>query len=158
MSVVTWVKSRLGVPQPVGPEKLLRHFTPELDVPIARDGVSEIEGGWRIATRGKRSFRLFEVSDPDVERCIVTYRARMRSEGVQQRAYLEMWCHFPGLGEYFSKGFHNALKGDNEWASYEIPFYLKAGQRPDMIKLNLAFDGPGAVEIRDIELTATPIA
>jgi hypothetical protein len=137
---------------------LLHSFTPELDAPIARDGVSEIEGGWRIETRGKRSFRLFEVPDPAVERCVLAYRAQLRSEGVQQRAYLEMWCHFPGQGEYFSKGFHNALKGDNGWASYEIPFLLKAGQRPDMIKLNLTFEGPGAVEIREIQLAATPIA
>lgn len=157
MSVVTWVKSRLGMPRPAGPEALLRRFTPELDVPIARDGVSEIDGGWRVETRGKRSFRLFEVPDPGVEQCLLTYRAQLRSEGVKQRAYLEMWCHFPGLGEYFSKGFHNALRGDNGWASYEIPFFLKPGQRPDTIKLNITFDGPGVVEIRDIELTATPI-
>lgn len=158
MAVLSWVKSKLGGPQPVGPETLVRRFSPEVDVPIAGDGVSEIEGGWRLESEGERTFRLFEVPDPDIEQCMLSYRAEMRSEAVQKRAYLEMWCRMPGQGEFFSKGFHNALKGDNGWASYEIPFYLKAGQRPDLLKLNLVFDGPGVIEIRNAHLTATPVA
>ena len=158
MPVLAWVKSKLGVPQPTGPATPIRRFTPSVDVPIAGDGVAEIEDGWRLETDGQRTFRLFEVSDPSVERCTVTYRATLRSEGVQKRAYLETRCRFPGQGEYFSKGFHNAIEGDNAWASYEIPFHLKSGEHPDLIKLNLVFDGPGAVELRAVNLTATPVA
>ncbi len=157
MEIMTWVKSRFGVPQPAGPETLIRTFAPDIDEPIARDGVDNIEGGWRIETRGKRTFRLFEVPEPGVEQCMVTYRAEMRSENVQKRAYLEMWCRLPGQGEFFSKGFHNALKGDNSWASYEIPFFLKHGQRPNMIKLNVTFEGPGVVEMRNVRLSVTPV-
>lgn len=107
MSVISWVKSRLSMPETAGPEILLRRFSPDLDVPIASDGVSRIDDGWRIETRGKRSFRLFEVSDPEIEQCLVSY---------------------------------------------------KAGQRPDMIKLNFTFEGPGAVDLRDVHLTCTPLA
>ena len=92
MAILTWVKSKIGAPQPAGPETLLRRFTPSLDVPIAADGVSEIEDGWRLETEEDRTFPLFEVADPDIEQCMVAYRAELRSEGVRKRAYLEMWC------------------------------------------------------------------
>jgi hypothetical protein len=42
--------------------------------------------------------------------------------------------------------------------SCEIPFYLKKGQRPDLIKLNLAIEGSGKVWIRDVELLKTPLS
>ena len=157
MSVMAWVKSKIGPPKPAGPETVVRTFSPETDRPITEDHLNQIEGGWRIETGGKRTFRLFEIREPGLDRCVVMFRADMRSRGVEQRAYLEMWCHLPGQGDFFSKGFHNAVTGDNEWANYEIPFYLKAGQRPDAIKLNVTFDGPGIVEIRNIEVTATPL-
>jgi len=39
-----------------------------------------------------------------------------------------MWCSFATRGEFFSKGFHDAVTGTNDWASYEIPFFLKRVQ------------------------------
>ncbi len=68
-----------------------------------------------------------------------------------------MWCRLPGHGEFFSKGFPNAVKGTTEWAAYEISFYLKKGQSPDLIKLNLAFEGAGTVWIKDVELLQAPL-
>ena len=59
--------------------------------------------------------------------------------------------------EFFSKGFHHALTGTNEWASYEIPFYLKRGQQPDLVRLNLALQGSGTVWIRNVQLLKTPL-
>ena len=49
------------------------------------------------------------------------------------------------------------MKGTTGWASYEMPFYLKKGQRPDLIKLNCAVEGPGTAWIRDVELLRTPL-
>ena len=68
-----------------------------------------------------------------------------------------MWCRLPGHGEFFSKGLHQAISGTTDWGSYEIPFYLKKGQQPDLIKLNLAIEGKGKVWIKDLELLATPL-
>jgi hypothetical protein len=68
-----------------------------------------------------------------------------------------MWCRIPNRGEFFSKGFQTALQGNNDWASYEIPFYLKAGQRPDLVKLNLTIEGSGRVWMRNVELSYTPL-
>ncbi len=63
-----------------------------------------------------------------------------------------MWCHFPGRGEYFSKGLMNPLTGTTDWTTEEIPFLLKRGENPDNVKLNLVIDGKGTVWIDDIRL------
>jgi hypothetical protein len=81
----------------------------------------------------------------------------MRTEKVKGRAYLEMWCRLPGRGEFFSKGFANAVKGSRDWATYEVPFYLKAGQKPDLVKLNLVIEGGGKVWLRRLELLSAPL-
>ncbi|MCH8120599.1 MAG: hypothetical protein IIC00_12845 [Planctomycetes bacterium] len=68
-----------------------------------------------------------------------------------------MWCHFPGRGEYFSKGLMNPLTGTTDWTTEEIPFLLKKGQNPDNVKLNLVIDGKGTVWIDDIRLLKGPL-
>ncbi|HLT20333.1 MAG TPA: hypothetical protein VKZ96_12800 [Thermomicrobiales bacterium] len=158
MSVMSWVRSRIIEPRPAGPERLLRRFTPAVDHPIHQDAITTTPESWRVQTRGRRSFRLFELRERLPAACLLTYRAWMRSENVRPRAYLEMWCHIPDVGEFASRGIHTALTGDNGWVICETRFRLKPGLLPDAIKLNIAFDGPGAVEISDISLTATPLA
>ena len=69
-----------------------------------------------------------------------------------------MWCSFPGRGEFFSKGLHQTASGTADWARYEIPFYLKRGQTPELIKLNLVVEGRGVVWLKNIELLKTPLA
>ena len=54
------------------------------------------------------------------------------------------------------EGLNQPLKRTTDWSSYEIPFRLKKGQRPDLIKLNLVVEGRGKVWIKDIELLRTP--
>jgi hypothetical protein len=129
------------------------------DVPMARSGVSEISGGWRLATDAKRVFRLFEIStvDMDLGRCALIYRAELRPRRVKDRAYLELWCHIPGSGLYFAKGLHRAVTGIRSWRVYEIQFQLEAGQRPDWIGLNVTFDGPGTLEVRNVKLARRAI-
>ena len=143
-------------PRPAGPEEIIRRYTIE-DAPITKDGVSVDDGAWRIESDGPRTVRMFEFADPDVESAMVTYRAEMRTDGLDGKTYLEMWCRFPGRGEFFSKGLQHAVTGTTGWASYETPFFLKAGQRPDLIKLNLAVGGKGTVWLRDVTLLRTPL-
>ncbi|PWU07959.1 MAG: hypothetical protein C5B50_30645 [Verrucomicrobia bacterium] len=133
----------------------LASFQPGRDTPISQDAVVA-DDTWVINSPGPQVFRLFEVQNPGVENCTVLYQARLKSEGVVGRAYLEMWCHAPGVGEFFSKGLDKTLSGSNGWASYEIPFYLKAGQKADLIKLNLVFEGSGKVFIKDVKVMAGP--
>ncbi len=143
-------------PEPAGPPAAVKRFT-AADRPIDAAVVERDGAAWRVAADRAMTVRLYEIADPGVEQCMLAYRARLRSEGLAKRGYLEMWCRFPGRGEFFSKGLQQPIGGTTGWASYEAPFYLKAGQRPDLIKLNLVLEGAGTVWLGDIELLKTPL-
>jgi len=155
--MLNWLKSLFSGPKPAGPPQVLRAFA--LGKPtITQSGIRTEQGAWRIdATAGQQTVRLFEVDNPAVEQCLLTYRAELKAEALTGRAFLEMWCRLPGRGEFFSKGHQQAVSGTASWARYEIPFYLKRGQKPDLIKLNLAVEGAGTVWLRNIELLKTPL-
>jgi predicted Ser/Thr protein kinase len=114
------------------------------------------DGGWAVSCTTTQTFRLFEVPNPDVEECTVTYVARLKSEDLVGRAYLEMWCRFPSRGEFFSRGLDNTISGSSDWATCQTPFFLKTGEKPDLIRLNLVVEGRGTVFIKSAELTASP--
>jgi len=154
--VLSRLKSLFKQPEPAGPPEMLRGFTVS-DAPLTRDGVTVDGDGWRIEFDEERSLRLFEFTDPHVDQCILTYRAQARTQGAQGRVYIEMWCRLPGRGEFFSKGLQQAVKGTTEWSAHDTPFFLKAGQQPDLIKLNVVSEGSGTVWIKDVELLRTPM-
>ncbi len=148
--------SLFRTPKASGPPQVIRRF--DVSEPtIAVSGVAVEEGALRIDAGEPQTFPLFEVEQPHVDRCLLAYRARLKSDALEGRAYLEMWCRFAGRGEFFSKGLNQSLSGTMDWASYEIPFELKKGQEPDLIKLNLVVEGIGTVWARDIELLRTPL-
>lgn len=66
-----------------------------------------------------------------------------------------MWCRVPGRGEFSSKGLQHTVTGGSDWAGCETPCFLKAGERPDLIRLNVVC--AGTVLIRGIELLHTPL-
>lgn len=150
------LRSLFREPEPAGPPETIRTFGPS-DRPITESGLSPDEGGWRIDAHEAGSVALFEVAGPGIERCLLTYGAELRTVDVEGGAYLEMWCRFPGRGEFFSKGLQQKAKGTTGWSSYEVPFYLKARERPDLIRLNVAFEGPGTLWLRNVELLQTPL-
>jgi serine/threonine protein kinase len=127
------------------------------DKPITQDGVSVEKDGWRIQTTEQRTVRLFEVVNPNIEDCQVLYRAKLKCENLNGTAYLEMLCRFPDGGEAFSKDLLHTLRGTIDWSSYETPFFLQKGERPDLIKLNVVIEGTGTVWIKDVSLRKTPL-
>ncbi len=155
--MANWLTSKFKPPQPSGPPQTVRSFAPGTDDTLSRDCVTAEQDAWVVDAAEQQTVHLFEVKDPMVEQCTLAYRARLKTEGLAGRAYLEMWCRLPGRGEFFSKGLHQTVKGTTDWGSYEIPFYLKKGQRPDLIKLNLVVEGTGKVWIKDVELLMTPL-
>ncbi len=124
-----------------------------IDKQISSDG----NGSLRIEAMEPTTIRLFETGDMDIENTRLIYQAQLRTENVEGQVYLEMWCHFPGKGEYFSKGLMDPLSGTNDWTTQETPFLLKKGENPDNVKLNLAIDGKGTVWIDDIRLLKGPL-
>lgn len=155
--MLKWLKSIFTGPQPAGPPEAIRRFE-VTDPIIAGESVTVAEDAWMIDSKGNQTVRLFEVEGPQLEQCLLTYRARMKAEAVSGRAYLEMWCRLPGRGEFFSKGLNQTITGTTDWCSYEIPFYLKKGQRPDLIKLNVVIEGTGKIWLKDVELLKTPLS
>jgi predicted esterase len=127
------------------------------DKPITKDGVTVDENAWRIEATKNRTVRLFEIADPGVEDCTILYRAKMKCESLDGKAYLEMWCRSSTGGEAFSKGLDNTVTGATDWASYEIPFFLKRGEACDLIKLNAVIEGKGTLWIKDVELLKGPL-
>lgn len=153
--MLQWIKNLFRSPKPVGPPKFIKRIDGS-EYTITKEAIVSSEGGWLVDVGESQTIRLFEIEIEDIGNCMLTYRAKLKSEDVRGRSFLEMWCRIPGRGEFFSKGFQNALKGTNDWASYEVPFYLKRGQQSDLIKLNLTIEGGGKVWIKNIELSYTP--
>jgi hypothetical protein len=123
------------------------------------DKETTIDGGGslHIDVVEPTTVRLFEVGDVDIEDVQLTYQAKVRTEGVEGQVYIEMWCHFPGRGEFFSRALHSPLSGTQDWTSQETPFFLQKGENPDNVKINLVIDGTGLVWIDDIRLIKTPL-
>jgi hypothetical protein len=131
---------------------------------IAQDGVAldastsaDGKGSLVLTAEEPTTFRLFETGDLDVEDARIIYRAKLRTEGVEGRVYLEMWCSFPGVGEAFSRALQSPLSGTMEWTSQETPFFLKAGENPDNVKLNVVIEGTGRAWVDDIRLEKGPL-
>ena len=155
--MLNWLKSRFAGPKLAGPPQLLQAFAPEQPT-ITQSGIRLEHGAWHIDARAEeQTIRLFEVENPAVEQCLLTYRAELKAEGLLGRGFLEMCSRLPGRGEFFSKGYKQAVSGTINWARYEIPFYLKGDQKPDLIKLNVVVEGPGTVWLRNVELLKTPL-
>jgi hypothetical protein len=125
----------------------------QMDKEVSSDG----NGSLRISAKEPITVRLFEVGDIDVENARLIYQAKVRTEGVEGQVFLEMGCHFPDKGEFFSRGLQTPLTGTTEWTTEETPFFLKKGENPDNVKLNLVVNGRGTAWIDDIRLLKGPL-
>lgn len=111
-------------------------------------------GSLRYDVKAPTTIRLVEAKDPGVEAAVLYYRAALRVQDFEGKAYLEMWVRVPGMGEFFSKGFQSTLSGTSGWMSVEIPFVLREGQRADLVRLNVVADGTGTLWVDDLRLLA----
>ncbi len=101
--------------------------------------------------------RLYEFDDIDIEDAQLWYEAKIRTENFSGVAYLEMWCQFDDLGEFFSRDLSSPVIKADEWKLERTPFYLEKGQNPDRVKLNLVIKGSGTVWVDDIKLVKQPL-
>ncbi|MBZ5615992.1 MAG: hypothetical protein LAO23_18455 [Acidobacteriia bacterium] len=123
------------------------------DPNISSDG----KGSLRVDAAGPMIVPLFEVTDVSIENAMLIYQATLQSEKLDGQAYLEMWVRLPGKGEFFSRGLDRPITGTTSWMTVATPFFLQAGQKPDLIRLNLAVQGKGRVWIDDIHLKRAPL-
>ena len=127
--------------------------TVQLDKKISSDG----KGSLKIVATEPTVVNLYEVRDIDIDDARLMYQARIRTEDVDGQVFLEMWCHFPGKGEFFSRGLQSPLTGKTDWITVETPFFLRKGEKPDYVKLNLVINGTGTAWIDDIKLIKGPL-
>jgi hypothetical protein len=120
----------------------------ELDLAVSSDG----NGSLRFDAESPRVIPLFEVADISIEDALLIYQAHLRTRDIRGQVYLEMWCSFPGKGEFFSRGLRSPLTGNSEWTTASTPFILKKGEMPERVRLNLVIDGAGTAWIDDVRL------
>ena len=123
-----------------------------IDEQISSDG----NGSLRIEVTEPTTISLFDTGDIDIENARLIYQAQIRTQDVDHDARLEMWCHFPGKGDFFSKD-PTPVWGTTAWTRQEILFFLKKGENPDNVRLNLTINGRGTVWIDDIRLLKAPL-
>jgi hypothetical protein len=122
------------------------------DEQISADG----NGSLRIEVTEPTTISLFDTGDIDIENARLIYQAQMRTQDVDHDARLEMWCHFPGRGDFFSRD-PTPVWGTTAWMTQETIFFLKDGENPDNVRLNLIINGRGTVWIDDIRLMTGPL-
>ena len=123
------------------------------DPAVSVDG----KGSVRVDAPGHMVVHLYEITDAGVDNARLVYRAKVKTKDVEGRVFLEMRVVFPGKGEYFSRGLDTYLTGTNDWTTQETPFFLKKGQRPEIVKLNLVVTGKGTAWIDDVKLIRGPL-
>lgn len=123
----------------------------EFDPYVSSDG----NGSLKI-TADSTIVCLFEIGDTDFEDARVVYQAKVKTENFKGVVFLEMWCSFEGIGEFFSRDLQTPITGSTDWRTEETTFILQKGQNPQTIKLNIAINGTGTVWIDDIKLTKGP--
>jgi hypothetical protein len=123
------------------------------DPKISTDG----KGSLRVDANQVMTVPLFEVTDVSIENATLLYQASLQTQSLDGRAFLEMWVRIPGKGEFFSRGLDRPVTGTMSWMTAVTPFFLQAGQKPDLIRLNLVVQGKGRVWIDDVHLMRQPL-
>jgi len=148
----------------VTPAEIKHYPVDSLDGIITKSGVtidknitSDGNGSLLVSVSEPTTVHLYETGNIDIESSRLFYQAKLRTEDVEGQVFIEMWCHFPGKGEFFSRSLQSPLSGTNEWTTLETPFILNKGENPDNVKINLVVNGKGKVWIDDIHLIQAPI-
>jgi len=123
------------------------------DPDVSSDGAGSI----RIDATGPQTYTIREVGEVDAENATISYSAMLKTENLEGKAYIEMLCYFPEKGTFFSRALDSALTGTTDWTAVSAPFFLKKGENPDKVILNLVVDGKGTVWIDDIKLEKGPL-
>jgi hypothetical protein len=121
------------------------------DPAVSTDG----RGSLRIDASGERT--VIEIADVPVEAPKLprfAYRAKLRSENVRGRAYLEMWVRVKDEGDFFSRALHSQISGTSDWSTHEAPFFLEDDREVTRATLNVVIEGSGTVWVDAVTLRA----
>lgn len=125
----------------------------QIDKSISADG----NGSLRATVEKPTVLQLFETGDIDAENARLIYRAKLKTENIEGTVYLEMWCSFPGKGEFFSRSLDAPLSKSTDWTIRETLFFLRKGENPDNVRLNVVINGTGRIWVDDVSLIKGPL-
>jgi len=105
------------------------------------------------------TFPLATVEHPAVPGDGYVLVGEVRYEGVDGRAFLEMWSEFSDGGRYFyrtlaAEGPQAWLSGSSDWRPFELPFSLAGGRGPERVSIDVVLPGAGSVDVGRLELRA----
>jgi hypothetical protein len=148
-----------------GDENILKHY--KVDSPdeiisktsVTIDKVEHTDGNasLKIDATNPIVIKLYETGNINIENAKIVYQAKLKTNNFKGMAYLEMWCHFKDKGSFFSRDLATPITSDTDWITEETPFFLKKGENPDNISLNLVINGTGTVWIDDVKLLKKPL-
>lgn len=105
-----------------------------------------------------RTATVLVVESPGITRSCYAMTGRVRYEGVQGEAYLEMWSHFPDGSHYFTRtlgrsGLLQRLEGSSPWRPFSLPFRATSGtDGPETLVVNVVLPGRGTVYLGPLRL------
>jgi hypothetical protein len=124
-----------------------------VDPSTSHDGRASL----RFDVQKPTTIHLFDTGDLNVENLRLVYQAWLKTKDATGPVYLEMLCRFPGKGEFFSRALDQKIQGTQDWRLQTTPFFLKKGENPDDVKLNLVVEGTGTIWIDAIGLSTGPL-
>jgi hypothetical protein len=125
----------------------------ESDTTVSTEGAASI----KVSTAWPTVVNLAEIVPPAIDDVTLVFEADVRSDGLEGRAFLEMWCHFPDKGAFFGRGLDTTVTGTSDWQRLRAVFYLQPGQRPSRVTLNLVVEGHGTVWVDNARLLSEPL-
>jgi hypothetical protein len=109
-------------------------------------------------TSNPSSVTVLTIDRPQITTPRYRLSGRVRYEDVQGTGYLELWNHFPGGGQYFSRtladqGPMMKLHGTSGWRSFVLPFDATGAPPPTRLVMNVVLQGRGNVYLGSLELS-----
>jgi hypothetical protein len=104
-----------------------------------------------------RTIPLFAIDEPRVKAPRYLLRGKVRGEGIEGQAYLEMWSFFAGGERYFSRtlaqvGPMASLSGTFRFRPFILPFTAEPGMSLEKLVVNVGLPGHGTVILGELSL------
>jgi hypothetical protein len=119
---------------------------------------------WRFDVAEPHTIRLVSQRNSVSGNAIVTFRAEMRTEVLDGRAFLELVGRASAdaagnaaAAEKRSRGYHHVMQGSSDWKFVETPLLAPASPPTEAFELNLVVEGTGVVWLRNMELKVRPL-
>jgi hypothetical protein len=99
-------------------------------------------------------YLLFEIPNPGIERCILLFRARIKTRNFPGTVKLNIATRSPAsAGESYAT-MTDGIGGSTDWASCQVPLEIGTAEKPDLIRLKCLLSGEGEAYAKDLELVA----